>query len=439
MDNSIVKKYQKQIKGTFSVDDFTLKMLEGECYRPQGGLSLIGKYPFLFHCLLSLITNLIYPLYGLKRKVSASDEDFLFLSCPDTSFRTKTLDLIAKDLKYSIIYLPNFHVTTSIKYHQFFKNKGIQVFFPTFKISQILRAKKRIWKLTRSIKDLTASFECKRMISVLSSYAIYDEVVKDYMEDIQSFHGKWILEHQKFYFMAAVSNLRQKGISSSMLQHGVFFEPIYDYIPLLCDHVLCCSEREKRIYVENGTDEDRVTVFGAPLQTLEKGIQVNTNERHYDVLVLMTIVSDLNIELKRDVLNYLNENCNSILVRMRPRSRKEDIALLSDVLNNMTISKPGTTIGEDIVKCDKVVSFSVDANIEASKYHKPFVYIWYGDNEDYVNQVHCATRDTFKDEINKLLKQDFYSSFDEEQYKEILGETDTNILNERFKLYIKQV
>ena len=123
---------------------------------------------------------------------------------------------------------------------------------------------------------------------------------------------------------------------------------------------------------------------------------------------------------------------------MRPRSRKGDEALLSDVLQGMTLSEEGTPISEDILRCDKAVSFSVDANIELSKFHKPFIFIWDQESTELIDQLKCATADNYKEEITKLMTREFYSTFSDDQYKEILGETDVNILRDRFVSYIKR-
>lgn len=437
-DKSIVIESRELIKTGLGVDDYVVEMIAGECHRPMGSLSMTGQHPFLFHGLLAIITNILYPLIGLKRKVRTSKNDFVFISCPDPVFRTQNITLIAEGLNYSIIYLPNFHVTTSLRYHHFFKKKGVDVFFPTVRLGQVLSARRKIRNIAQSMKGVGKNYESKRLLSVMSQYAIYDEVAQNYMKELDGFRGKWILEHQKFYFMATVANLRKAAIPSTMLQHGIFFEPVYDFIPLLCNNVLCCSQREKSIYVKNGVADDRVVVFGAPLQTLQQVEGAKKMAKHYTLLVLMTIVNELNIDLIREVLEYLKPLSNSVLIRLRPRSRNEDIISLSSSLDGFCISEPETTLSDDILSCEKVISFSVDANIEVCKLHKPFVYIWYGENEEYVNQLHCATSETYKEEINRLLKQDFYSSFTEVQYKEVLGETDIEKLNNKFKNYIKK-
>lgn len=437
MKNEVFPKYRELIKQFLCIDDFTADMLEGECNRDLP-MNIISRQPFLFHGLLSIITNTLFPFVGLRRNVKAKGDDFIFISCPDPSFRTKTIDLITGDLKYSIIYLPNFHINTTLHYFRFFKNKKIKAFFPTIKLVDVWAAKKKVKGLIKAMNSNERNEEYIKVLSVISSFLIYDRVVKRYMRQVENFNGKWIFEHQKFFFMASVANLHERGIETTMLQHGIFFKPVYDFIPLLCDKVLCCSERERVIYLDNGTASNRVEVLGAPLQTLQLSEKEELPGKHYDLLIMMTMITEKNAALTREVLNYIKGNYDSVLVRMRPRSRKGDEALLSDVLQGMTLSEEGTPISEDILRCDKAVSFSVDANIELSKFHKPFIFIWDQESTELIDQLKCATADNYKEEITKLMTREFYSTFSDDQYKEILGETDVNILRDRFVSYIKR-
>ena len=435
---SITETIRQQVKTTFHVDDHVVDIIKGEVDHIDK-LSISARYTFLFHGLLAIVTNLLYPLVGIKRKVQLKDEDFVFISCPDPVFRTKNLEKIAGELKYSIVYLPNFHVNTAVKYHKFFQSSGINAYFPTIELRQIINALKTVKALIRGIKGMKDDEYGRKWISVLSNYAIYDQVVKAYMTRMEHFRGKWILEHQKFYFMSTVANLYVQGITSTMLQHGIFFKANYYYTPMICDKVLCCSEREKKIYIENGTTPENIIVLGAPIQTLQTGDHSNLTGQHHNVLVLLTRVTEQNVYIVRTIIGYIKDNYKNVLVRLRPRSRKKDKQLLSEVLEGMKISADGTPIGDDIMSSDKVVSFSVDANIEVVKYNKPFVYVWSGDDTESAKYLHCVTVDNYREEISKLMTLDFYSSFNKDQYSEILGETDLSILKNKFKEYIKSL
>ena len=438
MDITSLEKYREQIKDVTKGDDFVVEMILFETGRTEG-ITTLGKYPILFHGILAIITNCLYPLMGLKRSIRTNkNEDFIFISCPDPVFRTKTIGLITGELKYFIIYLPNFRVPAALNYHKFFNATGTRVYFPTIKLRYVMEAKRKLAYFKKLCGGLERSIECQKLLSVLSSYLMYDCLMKDILGKTKGFKGKWILEHDKFYFIPTVANLHLRRAETTMLQHGVFFRTSFNYFPMFCDKVLCCSEREKRIYAENGVAENRVEVLGAPLQTLQISDEVNRGSKQYDMLVMMTMIKKENVDLIREVLSYIKQNYNSVLLRMRPRSRKEDEALLGDVLDGLSLNTPGSSIMEDLAICDKVVSFSEDANVEIAKLRKPFIYVWNEGERDLKSMGNCATADNFKVEIRKLMEQDFYSTFNKEQYNEILGETDINVLQKRFEGFINE-
>ena len=433
MSGSFFDQYRNTIKEVFCINDEAVDMLSFEAERIEG-LARQDKHPLILHILLALVTNLLFPLKGLKRNVLLSDEDFVFVSCPDPVFRTKNIGLITGSLKYCIIYLPTFHVSTSLKYHYFFRKEGIKAFFPTIRLIYVIRAWKRTKKITRLMDSSYSNVQRKRLFGAMMSFAVHDQVVNYLLKTTDSFKGKWLLEHDKFFFIPTVFNLHKRGKEITMLQHGIFFRPSSNYFPLFCDKVLCCSEREKRIYSENGVSQDRVVVFGAPLQTLQLD-RINTLEgKHYDLLVLLTRVDEKNIDLTRRVLTFIKENYTSVLVRMRPRSQKNDEMYLSDLLNGIEVSSTNRSIYVDLSNSEKVVSFSEDANVEIAKLHKPFIYVSSRSEESYLNGV---TIKNYEEEIQKLMENEFYSSFNEDQYKEILGETNVFVLQEKFMKYIK--
>lgn len=439
MTNVPVEKYKDLIAEAVGGDRAVADMLIFETSRNEA-VSAPGRHPFLFHGLLAVLTNVLYPLFGLKRRVRMSDEDFVFVSCPDPIFRTRTIGLIAGDLKFGIIYLPNFHVLAALRYHRYFKDKGINAFFPTIRLRDVFQARKMAAAF-RSQCGIRGSEETTRkLVSVLSSYMIYDGVVKEFLSQAGSFHGKWILEHDKFYFMSTVANLHQRGERCTMLQHGCFMEIDTDFMPLFCDKVLCCSERERKTYISCGLDPDQVAVLGAPLQTIRMDDRVDIRDRkHHELLILLTLASEESLPSMKAVLHFVKNNYDSVLVRMRPRSMKNDMKYLQEELTGMEVSDNKNTLSEDIASCSKVISFSEDANIEVTKFNKPFIYVhsWLGEGRNRRRDMPYATIENYEEEIRKLMEQDFYSSFTKEQYEEIVGETRVEVLRQRFFDYIK--
>lgn len=433
-------KYKEYVSKVLQNNEEAVNMIFFETEK-EIGISLLGRHPFLFHSILAILTNLLYPLAGLKRTVSSNDDDFIFISCPDTVFRTKTIGQIAAELKYGVIYLPNFHIRSALKYNRFFKRKKNRIYFPTIHLKYVFGAIHKMSVFKKLCGKVDRQPETRRLFSVMSSFFIYDYVVKDYLSRINNdFHGKWILEHDKFYFMSSVVNLHQRGQKCTMLQHGCFMEIDTDFMPLFCDQVLCCSNRERDTYINCGLSPENVITFGAPLQMLgtNDSFDVKTGKKH-SLLILLTIANEESIEPMRAVLSFVKDNYQDVLVRMRPRSKKNDIRLLEKELRGLEISDNKSSLAEDIFYCDKVISFSEDANIEVTKHNKPFIYVhpWLGENRELRRDMPYATMENYRDEIKKLMENEFYSSFSKEQYKEIVGETDVNVLRQRFKDYIK--
>lgn len=437
MEDSFFDRNRDLLKKVLGINDVVVEMLAFETER-RSRYSFLLRHSFLFHGLLSVVSNLLYPLFGLKRKTRISNEDFIFVSCPDTFFRTRNIGLIAGTLKYHIIYLPNFHISSALKYHSFFKKEGIAAFFPTIKLKDILVAKKKFNALRKEIGEVS-EVNNQKALMVIANFLIQDNVAKEFVNNAASFKGKWILEHDKFYFMPTVVNLHKQGNTCTMLQHGCFVEIDKDFMPLFCDKVLCCSERERQTYISYGVKPENVIAFGAPLQAIGDRQKTGISKgKRYKLLVLLTLVNDESFAPMQSVLRFVQQNYDSVLIRMRPRSKKNDMKLFHEELKGFEISTNKNTLAEDISACDKVISFSEDANLEVAKLNKPFVYIhsWMGKERQLRHDLPYATSENYKEEIHKLMEQDFYSSFNKEQYREILGETDINVLREKFSNYI---
>ena len=223
-----------------------------------------------------------------------------------------------------------------------------------------------------------------------------------------------------------------------MLQHGLFFKPTDDFFPLHCDSVLCCSEREKRIYVQEGVSPNRVRVLGIPLQTIGSNENNDSDSLgpQYELLILLTYVDSNNSKLLGDVLDFVRNNYNNVLLRFRPRSKDNDIKLLQDHLEGFIISE-GFDISYDISRSKRCITFSADAIVEVVKMKKPFVYIWLKEYLEFIQDIQCATMDNYKEHIQSLLEKDNYTSKMQSFATDMIGEQDVNILRERFIDYIR--
>lgn len=436
MTKDLINKYGTQIKQFLNVDNAGFEALSLEFERTEK-LSLLMRHPFLFYGILSLIMEPLYMLYSLKRKVLLSNEDFVFISCPDPIFRTKNINLLAGQLSFCVVYLPNFHIKEAIRYNRYFKTISVRSFYPTIKLKDVISARRKINVFLQDKKVNLDKMDYGKMISMLSNYLIFDGVVKRFLQENREFRGKWLLEHQIYYFVPVVTNLRSIGKESIMLQHGLFFKPTTDFFPLHCDKVLCCSEREKEIYLREGVEKERVKVLGIPLQTMNQNEVEGKCKIEYDLLLLLTFVDNKNVHLIGEVLDFVRQYVDKVLIRFRPRSKENDKKLLENHIKNFAISDSKHSINQDIARSEKVITFSADAIVEVVKCNKPFLYFWLKENQDFLQKFQCATMDNYKDMILSFMEASSYSSTMIEMSNYVVGEQLLDVISNRFCSYIK--
>lgn len=428
--------YKKQIHTALDVSEETVNVLADEYCRLKSG-GLLTKYTFSFYFLLSIFSNVYFFLKRIPKKVSLSKEDFVFVSCLDPIFRTRSIDSIASGLTYKLVYMPNFHFRLAIKYARYFQKNEINAFFPTFSLADVFSARKRLKYVFNEIGIEKTNSEYLLFKFQIATFLIYDAFTKRVFDSLTSFQGKWFVEHQKFYFIPSISFLKAHGIETILLQHGCFFKPSFNYIPLYCDKVLCCSAREKEIYISDGVDTEKIIVFGAPLQTIGGKIPSGVEHNEYDLLIVMPDVHDQNKVELASFLNYLKMKMKvSTLVRMRPRSRTKDIEWLGDVLKAFDVSDIRRTLNEDIERSDKIVTFSEDSTFEIISSGKPFLLICTEEQKSCIKDLDCATYDTYPEYLHKLLASKDYSPMSKDQVANMIGETNVDILHKRFVSFI---
>lgn len=437
---NVIDAHKQQIIDFFGFDERTVKALSVEADRNRR-LTMLMKHPYLFHLALSIITNLIYPLLGLRRKVRISKEEFIFVSCADPVFRTKNIGLITGNLSYCIIHQPNFHIKQTINYHKYFLSQSIKAFFPTVRPQDVINARRQLKRFEKAAKVDKKIDGYAVMKSVLSLFLINSNVTKGYLKDCMEFKGKWILEHQIYFFVPVIYNLRSEGRETTMLQHGLFFKPTTDFFPLNCDKVLCCSEREKRIYMREGVEENRVNVLGIPIQTItqtEMANSVENNETVFNLLLLLTIVTKENAPLIKEIIAYIKGKYDKVLIRFRPRSREEDIQLLGDAVSDFTISDQNKTIVEDLRRSKKVITFSADALVEVVRADRPFLYIWLKEYQGFIEEIQCATMHNYKEQVDLLMNSEGITNKMQLMAKEMVGEQKVSEIQKRFVEYIRE-
>ena len=430
------ERYGNEIKEFLNINDAGLSALKVEFNRAEK-LPLMRKHPFFFHGVLSLVSNILYFIFGLNRKVLLSDEAFVFISCPDPIFRTKNIKKLAGKLDFSIVYLPNFHIKDAIRYKRYFNSIEVKAFFPTIKIRDVIFARKTINEFLRNKKNCLDTIDYDKLLSVLSHFLIYDNVVKRLLRGTGAFKGKWLIEHQIYFFVPVITNLRLMGRESTMLQHGLCFKPTTDFFPLHCDNVLCCSEREKEIYLKEGVETKRVKVLGIPLQTMNEIEEGNAGAIEYNLLILLTYVDEKNAHLIGEVLDFVSQNVDRVLLRFRPRSKDNDKKLLENHIGGFSFSDSEHSINQDIARCEKVITFSADAIVEVVKLKKAFLYFWLKEYQDFLQEIQCATMENYKERIRSLMEASEYSNKMIDMSNYMVGEQRIEVIRERFNSYIQ--
>lgn len=373
--DSIYSANRERIKTILGVDDGLLYVLEED----YNSLYVSARNPvvlFFAYIGLAVLYFFVRLLYGFRTRIDTKGDEFVFFSCPDVVFRVRNLPLIAADLKYSIIFLPTFHIKSAIQYHRYFKDQGVKAIFLMPRIGDafaVLHSRNKHCKQYSSLAFRDKS-ELNRLKTQMYTYLIYKSIADRTLGAVSD--GKVVFEHQKFFFIPFVCWFRNRGVTTYLLQHGSFFHPSYNYFPLLCDVVLCCSEREKLQYLKNDVSPERVVVFGTPLQSLVQPAENGSRKApEYKYLVLMPLVTEERLPFIGKVLSYLKSTvpCDRILVRLRPRSAVQDRQMLESELEGLTISGPGNTLAADVEKAERVVSFSEDCVFELCRSGRLFI------------------------------------------------------------------
>lgn len=426
----------------FGLDEETLDALYADFVkteRPSFNWKLGLTVKPWFVRLISWLERRIVPQF--VDEVHCTDEDFIFVSCIDPVHRVKALPLIAQGFKYSIFFLPTVTRFGALKsYIAYYQKSKEPVFFDLFSKEDIkeyavfLNKKKKLINAVRCSNE----YDTQHMRYQICRFALYMIHAKRVFSTADK-SVMWIFEHDKFFFIPVINEFRKKGIPTVQLQHGTFFDPrTAPYIPMYSDKVLCCSEREKDIYVECGENKGNIYVVGAPLQGLSIS-KINTLEEKYDVLVLLTATSlDEWKDMQIKCLKYINEHLNNlkVLLRFRPRSIKSDKQVLNPYVGLCDISE-GSSLVEDVSISRRVINFSMDAAFEIIRAGKVFVTFVRKEElyRHYLDGI-CYSIDQLDEGIKALFDS---NNKQQSAYSEKFGETDISRVRENFKRAINDI
>lgn len=427
-------------KKLFGVDDKTIEALRSDLltrvdFKYNRLTALAGKPWFIR--LISLVERLM--AFGKSGRFKAGDEEFIMVACSDSFNRVKTLPLIARHFRYSVLFLPTLTRPFSMRnfYAYYKENRIMRVFFGTFSNKNINEYSKFIKKNKEVFNEINCEDEdsAKILRYVMKRFALYSI----YARELVTKTGKdklWMFEHDKFYFIPVINEFKKRHVMTTQLLHGSFFNPLTArYLPIYTDKMICSSEREKKIFEEFGEDRASIYVTGAPLQTLKEKKTVEVPIK-YDLLLLMTATLSHLIEKQKKALSYINEHYGEkkILIRFRPASAEVDRTNLKEYITSYTISE-GTSLLEDLCSAKHIVTFSEDTIFEILRAERPFVAIvnqsdLYG---GYLDGICCTTND-MSDSLKQLFAEE--KTIETEKYKMAFGETDPEIIKEKFERVI---
>lgn len=435
---SVFSEIKKNIQLVLNLDDNTLSVLEHEynCRIATSNKCLCAGLFFVSSFLLICFSSLIS--FGLKARMKLDisiKRDFIFISTVDKIFRTKNLQLITGNMKYSILYLPNLHLRSFIRYIVHYKKTKEDVYFIQFKFHDIWLSMNQYHKLFNNL-NLGNSIEVKILKHQIAVFLLYNQLANRYFSKVNLQNTRWLFEHQKFYFLPIVHFFKERRITTIELQHGRFntikSDLFPDFYPLYCDYVFCCSKREKDLYLSLGVSSQRVCVLGAPLQSLRQSINYSIKSNHHpkqDLLVILSCINEISFKLTTGVLEYLNNNYSHSIIklRFRPRTYENDYLLLKSYISSFIISKE-CSLSEDIYQSKKIICFSDDALYEVADSDLPFIFF------DFVSEdiSYCSNKTNYKQQIDILLSVDKYFAIPKQEQISFLGERRTEVIKDRF-------
>lgn len=391
------------------------------------------------------ITATIYMIIRSKRNQITKDNSikFVFVSAFDHVFRSKQLYQVAEESSFNVLYLPGLDLA-SIKRHMSNSYQRNNAVFERFSLRDLFRfiliiasRFKLLYKLAKC-GDLT--IENKRFLfKIIFQFLLLDAFSKSFIKKLNvTTSTKWLFDYDRGYMLPLIMRLQQRGTHTYHLQHGIMQQPNKFYIPCVCNYAICCSERERKHYINSGMKSDTVFVLGAPLQSInfyniQNEIGNKKSKIDYDIIVLLTDTSnELVYSLQKELLLELDALASSykILCRYRPASMKKDAVKLEKWTCSFTISElPSLT--EDIHRAKMVVSFSFDAVFEAIVKSKALVLVVDPSHIDEDLKSICKLE--VKEAISEImiyLKKD--QKIDKEKYDHLLGDPDPSKIISKF-------
>ena len=337
------------------------------------------------------------------------------------------------------IYLPSFNFNL-VKY-VIKKSSEKNAYYPLFGFYDYYSFLKKYTSALIRLRKIKGANEDVRFVYklVLQNY-LYSSFVNRLINNNNDIAGKKIIvDYNRSIFLPVIQKLRSKGIRSYHLQHGVFIKPNDFYFPLYASDVLFNSEREKQYYINDGVDEKKIHIIGAPLQTITDEYNNTGVSGCYDVLVLLTsTTSEYMQKFQQLIIDFLSEKYpdQKYIFRFRPASYNDDVKKIKFRFDNYVISK-GRTLSKDIYEAKKIISFSFDALFEIRRMKKQLLIMTNETDETDSLISKCTNEDRYLFDIPKFMESGEWSTLSEQDFLNNVGTTDVNIVKENFNSFLR--
>lgn len=339
--------------------------------------------------LISLaVVNSIVSYRRIKRLIrfnDNSDTKFIFVPFADVIVKYRQIfDIVPDGL--SLRYPPLFKLTPLYKHIEYYNEIGKPIQIGCFSwgdlcyaIRAILKNYARINKLSKQL-DIYFGLSSKKIVDSIFSVIVYKHY---YEREIKKMSEPskylWLLDYDsdpKYIAINQVVHQYRPLDKTIHLQHGMFWnvEDAFSYLDNVADYHFCCCERERRIAIAHNKNNAEIEIYGCPLQSLTPESS-DRKDLEYDVLVLLSQFQDRSLALAQVELLSCLKNCGyKILLRYRPATARYDKQYTARYGFDFEVSS-GTSLVEDVQRCNMVISFSGDALYEVMRINKRILLV----------------------------------------------------------------
>lgn len=352
----------------------------------------------------------------------------------------------------TIFYLPIFHFNYIENHLEYCKQHNYNYYIQRFRVKDILSAigtyihyRKRLYNCSKALDEHYGHSDHK-FAKIISFTLLYKSNIEGFIPRIEGNYHLWFFDYDidcKYILLNNYIHRLRPNDKTVHIQHGTFLKYPSLYCNPASDFSLCCSEREKLIILQHNKFNSKVEVLGAPLQSFENMEATIKKSNTFDIVVLMTMVTDVNKEDQIRLLSKIGNSGLKVLIRYRPSSKAYDRSILSPYTQGMTISN-GTTLKQDILCSKAVVSFSEDAIFECFINEKKVIFCRteeyrniYNFNHHSDNVIICNINELFDIDINKFVENP--TNYEQDEFVRYnFGEFNFNRLIANMKTFVKK-